>query len=548
MSCRVAWLAQACSQSRSRTRPSAVAAVGRATRWTLLTLSIALAAANPACGTSSRDDRERPAPAASEPEPEALELEPWRRDYEVLRDFTAKSYANLQWSARRGLDLAALHRRTLDELNSARTEDQARAALYGFVAAFEDGHFRLHPGGEDASSEPEIWSLPMAATRACRALGFDDRSTGVLDFAREHPATTVMATPGHPFPALVRPLADGRRLGLIWLPLFAARGYLGTCLQVWPRFQQWRRRCDDACRNEFRYQAMVEVLLDAFADRLRALQAAGIDALVVDLSRNGGGTDWTDAIARMLTGQPVHCRPMAVIRHPHWRARIDHISQRLPERLPAGASSEDGSWLLRARERLHALSAEIDASCDLTPLWHGEDPGCQLLTTTRTTSCGLLSWMPPTVLTELPGREYLHAPIEHHRRAGLYTGPLVLLTSRQTASASEQLVSALSQHAVIVGERTAGIGCGYVSGGVSVRLPHSGLLARAPDCARFLANGDNERAGIAPDVERINSKVERLLHGTLTERLVRDAEAWMTDVDRVRPRGERETTGGAADR
>ena len=49
-------------------------------------------------------------------------------------------------------------------------------------------------------------------------------------------------------------------------------------------------------------------------------------------------------------------------------------------------------------------------------------------------------------------------------------------------------------------ERTFGAGCGYMNGGVELELPAAGLTLRAPDCARLRASGENERAGIAPDI------------------------------------------------
>jgi hypothetical protein len=40
-----------------------------------------------------------------------------------------------------------------------------------------------------------------------------------------------------------------------------------------------------------------------------------------------------------------------------------------------------------------------------------------------------------------------------------------------------------------------------MNGGIPLRLPHSGLQVRMPDCARLRTNGMNEVAGITPDVD-----------------------------------------------
>ena len=54
--------------------------------------------------------------------------------------------------------------------------------------------------------------------------------------------------------------------------------------------------------------------------------------------------------------------------------------------------------------------------------------------------------------------------------------------------------------ATVVGERSLGAGCGYIDGGGEVRLRHSGLTVRTPNCARFRLDGTNEIEGIEPDV------------------------------------------------
>ena len=74
-------------------------------------------------------------------------------------------------------------------------------------------------------------------------------------------------------------------------------------------------------------------------------------------------------------------------------------------------------------------------------------------------------------------------------------------TWKYTASASEGFASQLRDAgaAVIVGEQTFGAGCGYTNGGLPIRLEHSGLEVRMPDCARMRLDGTNEVAGVTPD-------------------------------------------------
>jgi C-terminal processing protease CtpA/Prc len=86
---------------------------------------------------------------------------------------------------------------------------------------------------------------------------------------------------------------------------------------------------------------------------------------------------------------------------------------------------------------------------------------------------------------------------------GAWNGPVLVLADQGTGSAAEDLVAWLQQNkvATVVGERTAGAGCGYVDGGTRTQLRASHFDVRMPNCARFLENGVNEIEGIAPDIE-----------------------------------------------
>jgi C-terminal processing protease CtpA/Prc len=88
------------------------------------------------------------------------------------------------------------------------------------------------------------------------------------------------------------------------------------------------------------------------------------------------------------------------------------------------------------------------------------------------------------------------------RTAPKLTVPLLLLVDRRTASASEYLAVRFKDHAhaTILGEHTAGAGCGMTNGGVPISLPRTGLRVELPDCARLRQDGRNEREGVDVDV------------------------------------------------
>ena len=96
----------------------------------------------------------------------------------------------------------------------------------------------------------------------------------------------------------------------------------------------------------------------------------------------------------------------------------------------------------------------------------------------------------------------LFSPSEYSYREGAWRGAIVVLIDRHSASATELFAALLRDNgaATVLGERSYGAGCGYTNGGVTLDLPSLALTLRAPDCARFRASGENERAGITPDL------------------------------------------------
>ena len=155
-----------------------------------------------------------------------------------------------------------------------------------------------------------------------------------------------------------------------------------------------------------------------------------------------------------------------------------------------------------ARARIEATIREVESPCDVTPLWRGETVGCRQLVSDGMYSTGVLPYAQASELEGLAAAPALFHPLDYGYREGVYTGKLFILMDRGSASATELFASLLRDNgaAALIGERSWGAGCGYTYGGVRFELSSVRMTLRAPDCARLRLTGENERAGLAPDL------------------------------------------------
>lgn len=345
------------------------------------------------------------------------------------------------------------------------------------------------------------WSTP--GVDACRSLGFE-RGSFAFTYPLPAGAERVQLGDGE-FPAAVMTTPAGARVGLIRIASFQDQLFLDACAATWERLRprQHTERCERACLEELADRSVPQEIGDRFAAVLAALTTRGVAALAIDITGNGGGNGWVEDVARMLSDREPGCGKQAVIRHPHWsRQYAEHLGSL--ERALAGRdlAGEDRVLVTRAADRARRMLAATKARCDLGLLWArpGYRPGCSLLAVDEGAPCG----RDARRLDELSDPAGPPALVWDRAapRVGLYRGPLFVLANGGTASASEQLVNRLKMagRGVLLGQRTLGAGCGYTNGGLDVVLSRSRLRVRMPDCVRYLPDGENEVAGVAPDV------------------------------------------------
>lgn len=383
----------------------------------------------------------------------------WIADFDQLKTEIEHSYANLKWAApAKGVDVVALNRATLDALDYARSQSEARRVLTDFISRFDDAHFHIESGPPrpvaalmallPPGREPRIDFL-MTPAEVCEALGYNHKRGFIrIDHPRlhENPKTT--------FATGTLTLKNGGQFGIIRIPAFIEHDYGAACEQAWDAFRAGRTGlCDQNCQDGFSIDAKHEVATE-LAREARELGRAAPDGIVIDLTGNGGGTEWSEYAAAALTPIPLKPPRLAFVRGEHW-----------------------------ANQLTGALQDSARTPCDLSDIWKSM---------TFAPRCWNVVVMPPADSSDL----------SLVSQARPYRGKLFVMVNGNTASAAEYFAAVLQDNhaATIIGTRTMGVGCGYTNGGIDIMLKRSRLTVRMPDCARLRADGSNEYLGIRPDV------------------------------------------------
>lgn len=435
----------------------------------------------------------------------------WIADYRQLQNHMAAHYANLLWTVEaRKLDLAALDRTTLRRLREAGTGRAARTAIADFLKAFGDGHLRISrtplsrrvaawwQGGE----APAALDAATPGEAACAALGFNEDSGGLEFGLRDEPGFQSLERADNSFAAGT--LGTGAaKIGVIRIPTFDHGGYRAACIRAWAAYRtRIAGRCEESCREAFAEVAVPNQLLAELSSQVSLLAEGNVALLAVDITGNGGGTDWVDPAARIFTAKPLSCPALGFVKGPHWGDRLDALRGKIETDLAAPLPDGDKAILIDATARLDRLANDAKASCDLSAIWSGQPPACSNLVH-GLSACGLVTYLPPDALRGAGARTALFDPARFTYSEGVYTGRLALLVDGASASASEYFAAMLADNgaATVLGQRTFGAGCGYTNGGLPAVLDHSGLRIDMPDCQRLRRGGGNELDGIVPDVE-----------------------------------------------
>jgi len=409
-------------------------------------------------------------------------------------------YANLEWAVNdRHMDLPALRSETLSRIRSARNEDEERKLLSKFLDAFGDGHLEIvWPKPKSVSPLPA--HKDGETTGICSRLGYVHRGKGGVAFsllAGYQPITDVDSTD---FPGGILKLRSGVSVGIIRIAVLSEHDFPDACTEAASHLGladsgPCDGKCDDQVENE-----TAGVLLGRLQRRAAALRRSGAEYICLDITQNGGGSDWVDPVARTLSPVPLKDSRMLFMRHEHWTRQIRDSLDDIETDLRNGKSPKG---VLEQSERVmqKALSQSKEP-CDQSPLWAGDKPSCSLMVPGLRFPVEVLPYAKAGSFPGLKSRTRLFYSLSYSYEESANKLALIVLIDKDTWSAAEYLPAVLQDNkaATIVGELTGGAGCGYTNDGIPTVLSNSAATVKMPDCVRLRADNSNEVDGVTPDV------------------------------------------------
>lgn len=422
---------------------------------------------------------------------------PWLDDLEALTGEFSSHYANLDYAVGvRRMNLAALKHRAESRLRAAKSEDDAKRAIRSFLTAFGDAHLDLEWKGAGAGSSHDE---PPKEGPLCARLGYETHDFGGVDFTQVPGYTPIEDADARDIPGGVVELSHHRKLGVLRIHAFMETAHPALCEEARTTLGLADdATCDEACSDRLAME-VANRLTEALERRARSLAKAGAAAIAVDLTSNGGGTDWVEPAIRVLTPAHVRAERMGAVRHSHWDKNLRERLHDLEADLAAHGDLPHGE-IAAAIAALHQEIAEVSAPCDASALWQdgGAKPSCSRIVSIAP----VLSYASPGSLEGRPSASILFGPSQYRYHEGVNTLPLAVLVDGWTASAAEGFAEALQDEhaATVLGVQTLGAGCGFTNGGIPTVLPHSGARVRIPDCVRYRADGSDAVAGVTPDV------------------------------------------------
>jgi hypothetical protein len=432
------------------------------------------------------------ASAAEADPPEVFGRDGWLADLEVVRSAFATKYPDLEWEVfERGVNLNNVFAEARAGIERANNTSEAERVFDQLARQFGNRHVRFdwpeyapgRAGSGDASGCANYNERMQASPLSALIPGFHALSP----------------QPSAEFPSGTLRLGK-HLLGVLKIPLFSPDGFPTLCEQAMLALGiNAHGRCGGDCADRLEAWTASQLTLD-FARVLAAIRASGADTLLIDIAGNGGGSEWAEAAARMVTKKRLDGIPTYFERGDHWAARFDRWEKELREGA-AGAHGADKALLLKLADEVTQRRAQALTPCPTDVLWKGQHPPCKLMGD-GFYSTGLLPAANRADLVGKPWGKLLFSPVQYPYHEGLWEGPLIVVIDAGTGSAASQFAAELQDnHAAILIGSTAPAGCGHTDGGTPTPLPYSRGVLELPDCERIRVGGQNLADGVRPDIE-----------------------------------------------
>jgi len=411
--------------------------------------------------------------------------EPWLADLEQMRQAFDTKYSGRDWLIReREVDLAAMFERNAKRLREAGSDAEARVIFDRMIQRIGDGHVVL--------VWPSVKATAVAApSDVCAKLGYDANQSS-LGLGPALSGFQRVGSESDPFPAgLIN--VQGTRVGILRINMFVPHATPQLCRSA---LTELRIRADQACDEQCADAILTRTydkLTNSLQDQLRALQAAGAKQLLVDITSNGGGSEWVQAAARIVSPRPLQSQRRGFVRGEHWAKYWRELASNLRD-ATATATRADRSQLLAWAAEADTARQEAEKPCV------GQSD-CEWVARAGF-STGLVGSAPAGTFAGKAWGVHVFSPAQYPYRDSVWRAPVMVLVDERTGSAAEEFASLLQDNraGIIVGARTAGAGCGYTNGGTPTTLNNTRAVLRLPDCVRFRADGSNETDGVIPDV------------------------------------------------
>ena len=416
---------------------------------------------------------------------------PWVADLEQARQAFHGKYTNLEWlENERGLKIDPLFDRAAQQLAGASSEADVRGLFDRIEQRISDGHVQfVWPRRSKSQTAARAKPVPVVARDLCAELGYDSRQASP-GTAQALPGYRSLAE-GNPFPAGTFKSRD-TTVGVIRIGVFQPQGYPALCREAVQAFAiSQDRPCDDQCQDKIVTRAYVR-LTEALEERARQLNAAGAQVLLIDITGNGGGSEWAEAAARIFSAKELVSERRGYVRGEHWAKQWRDLAATLRE-FAAKARRTDKARLLAYATETDAAAREAETPC-------ADPPTCNRIATAGY-STGLVGHSKSGAFAGKDWGVHVFSPAQFPYHDGVWNGPLIVLVDQETWSAAEEFAALLQDNraAIVLGARTGGAGCGHTNGGTPTTLKNSGVVLELPDCIRFRADGSNEVRGIIPD-------------------------------------------------